>query len=92
MRDIVETIQRDQLRLVADERNGLLIIQGGPGTGKTAVGLHRVTWLLENERFTPDQVLVIGPHKGFLQYVKEGAAAAGQPRCAHGGCGPALAR
>src|SRR5690606_20885506 len=43
MRDIVETIQRDQLLLVSDERKGLLVIQGGPGTGKTAVGLHRVT-------------------------------------------------
>ncbi|WP_182903757.1 UvrD-helicase domain-containing protein [Microbispora sp. H10830] len=71
MRDIVETIQRHQLRLVADERKGLLVIQGGPGTGKTAVGLHRVTWLLDNGHFTPDQVLVIGPHKGFLRYVRD---------------------
>ncbi|MGA5763675.1 HelD family protein [Nonomuraea bangladeshensis] len=71
MRDIVETIQRHQLRLVADERKGVLVIQGGPGTGKTAVGLHRVTWLLDNEHFTPDQVLVIGPHKAFLQYVRD---------------------
>jgi DNA helicase IV len=71
MRDIVETIQRHQLRLVADDRKGLLVIQGGPGTGKTAVGLHRVTWLLDNEHFTPDHVLVIGPHKAFLQYVRD---------------------
>ena len=71
MRDIVETIQRHQLRLVADDRKGLLVIQGGPGTGKTAVGLHRVTWLLDNKFFTPDQVLVIGPHKPFLHYVRE---------------------
>ncbi|MGW4410457.1 HelD family protein [Nonomuraea sp. NPDC004702] len=71
MRDIVETIQRHQLRLVADERKGVLVIQGGPGTGKTAVGLHRVTWLLDNEHFTPDQVLVVGPHKAFLQYVRD---------------------
>jgi DNA helicase IV len=71
MRDIVETIQRHQLLLVADERKGLLVIQGGPGTGKTAVGLHRVTWLLDNEHFTPDQVLVVGPHRAFLQYVRD---------------------
>src|SRR5690606_35885734 len=71
MRDIVETNQRHQLRLVADDRKGLLVIQGGPGTGKTAVGLHRVTWLLDNKFFTPDQVLVIGPHKPFLHYVRE---------------------
>ncbi|MEV1199458.1 HelD family protein [Microbispora rosea] len=69
MRDIVETIQRDQLRLVSDDRPGLLVIQGGPGTGKTAVGLHRVTWLLDNRHFTPDEVLVVGPHAGFLRYV-----------------------
>ena len=71
MRDIVETIQRDQLLLVSDDRKGLLVIQGGPGTGKTAVGLHRVTWLLDNGRFTPDEVLVVGPHREFLRYVKD---------------------
>ncbi|MBG0816946.1 AAA family ATPase [Planomonospora sp. ID82291] len=69
MRDIVETIRRDQLRLVADERQGLLVVQGGPGTGKTAVGLHRVTWLLDNKRFASGEVLVVGPHREFLQYV-----------------------
>ncbi|MET9336648.1 UvrD-helicase domain-containing protein [Nonomuraea sp. NPDC003804] len=53
------------------ERPGLLLVQGGPGTGKTAVGLHRVTWLLDNNHFTADEVLVIGPHKGFLQYVRD---------------------
>jgi len=71
MRDIVETIQRDQLLLVSDERKGLLVVQGGPGTGKTAVGLHRVTWLLDNKHFTADEVLVVGPHREFLRYVKD---------------------
>lgn len=69
MRDIVETIQRDQLELVSDNRPGTLVIQGGPGTGKTAVGLHRVTWMLDNNRFTADQILVVGPHQEFLDYV-----------------------
>ncbi|MGC5010745.1 hypothetical protein ACLQ2R_08280 [Streptosporangium sp. DT93] len=71
MRDIVETIQRDQLDLVSDGRPGVLVVQGGPGTGKTAVGLHRVVWLLDptNRGLTPDDVLVIGPHRGFLRYV-----------------------
>ncbi|MFS1298222.1 hypothetical protein [Streptosporangium longisporum] len=71
MRDIVETIQRDQLELVSDGRPGVLVVQGGPGTGKTAVGLHRVVWLLDptNRGLTPDDVLVIGPHRGFLRYV-----------------------
>lgn len=71
MRDIVETIQREQLALVANEHEGVLVVQGGPGTGKTAVGLHRVAWLLnpDNKRYTAAEVLVIGPHKGFLDYV-----------------------
>ncbi|WP_285705159.1 ATP-binding domain-containing protein [Microtetraspora sp. NBRC 16547] len=46
-----------------------MVVQGGPGTGKTAVGLHRVTWLLDNEHFTAREVLVVGPHGGFLRYV-----------------------
>ncbi|MFD0883225.1 HelD family protein [Streptosporangium algeriense] len=73
MRDIVETIQRDQLSLVSDARPGLLVVQGGPGTGKTAVGLHRVVWLLdpENGGLAPDEVLVVGPHRDFLRYVSQ---------------------
>ncbi|MFI7534888.1 HelD family protein [Streptosporangium sp. NPDC049376] len=71
MRDIVETIQRDQLELVSDGRPGVLVVQGGPGTGKTAVGLHRVVWLLDptNRGLSPDDVLVVGPHRSFLRYV-----------------------
>ncbi|MGW2349738.1 HelD family protein [Actinacidiphila glaucinigra] len=68
MRDIVETVQREQLLLVAHQRPGALVIQGGPGTGKTAVGLYRVMWLLDNNHCTADQVLVVGPHQGFLDY------------------------
>ncbi|MFD0799912.1 HelD family protein [Streptomonospora algeriensis] len=71
MRDIVETIQRVQLELVADDRPGVLVIQGGPGTGKSAIGLHRVSWLLGNKRFSPGDILVIGPHRGFLDYVSQ---------------------
>ncbi|MFJ4666784.1 UvrD-helicase domain-containing protein [Kitasatospora purpeofusca] len=69
MHDIVETIQREQLRLVAEEPAGALVIQGGPGTGKTAVGLHRVTWLLDNRHRTAKEILVLGPNRGFLDYV-----------------------
>lgn len=69
MHDIVETIQRKQLRLVAEEPAGALVIQGGPGTGKTAVGLHRVTWLLDNKHRAAKEILVIGPNRGFLNYV-----------------------
>ncbi|TYB42692.1 HelD family protein [Actinomadura chibensis] len=70
MRDIVETIEREQLLLVSDDRRGVLVVQGGPGTGKTAVGLHRVSWLLYNKRFKSGEVLVVGPHPGFLRYVR----------------------
>ena len=71
MRDIVETIHRDQLDLVCHDRPGALVVQGGPGTGKTAIGLHRVTWLLDNDHFTPQHMLVVGPTKHFLDYVSE---------------------
>jgi len=50
MRDIVATIQSDQYRLITAEPNGALVVQGGPGTGKTAVGLHRASWLLYAHR------------------------------------------
>lgn len=68
MRDIVETVQREQLLLVAHQRPGALVIQGGPGTGKTAVGLYRVMWLLDNRHCSADDVLVVGPHQSFLDY------------------------
>lgn len=71
MRDIVETIRQEQLQLVSDQRKGLLVVQGGPGTGKTAVGLHRVSWLLYNGVFEPRRVLVVGPHRGFLDYISQ---------------------
>jgi hypothetical protein len=69
MRDIVETIQQDQFDLVSDERQGMLVVQGGPGTGKTAVGLHRVSWLLFNKIVKSDEVLVVGPHRRFFDYI-----------------------
>ncbi|MFI8952617.1 ATP-binding domain-containing protein [Streptomyces sp. NPDC053750] len=69
MRDIVETIRRDQMDLVTGSPTDILVVQGGPGTGKSAVGLHRVTWLVNNEHFTASDILVIGPHQRFLDYV-----------------------
>ncbi|WP_329176833.1 HelD family protein [Streptomyces sp. NBC_01477] len=69
MRDIVETIRRDQMALVTGSPSDILIVQGGPGTGKSAVGLHRVTWLVDNEHFKAQDILVIGPHQQFLEYV-----------------------
>nr|WP_223768595.1 AAA family ATPase [Streptomyces huiliensis] len=69
MRDIVETIRRDQMELVTGSPSDILVVQGGPGTGKSAVGLHRVTWLVDNEHFKAQDILVIGPHQRFLDYV-----------------------
>ncbi|MEV8389801.1 MULTISPECIES: ATP-dependent DNA helicase [unclassified Streptomyces] len=69
MRDIVETIRRDQMDLVTGSPSDILVVQGGPGTGKSAVGLHRVTWLVNNDHFKAHDMLVVGPHQRFLDYV-----------------------
>ena len=71
MRDIVATIQADQYRLITREPVRPLVIQGGPGTGKTAVGLHRASWLIytEREKNARSRVLVVGPNRTFMEYV-----------------------
>ncbi|ASN19317.1 HelD family protein [Arthrobacter sp. YN] len=72
MTDIVKTIQAAQDRLVRADKDQLLIIQGGPGTGKTAVALHRVSWLLFNyqDELPPQDVLVVGPNPTFTRYIR----------------------
>src|ERR671937_77848 len=69
MRDIVATIQADQYHLIAREPVPPLVIQGGPGTGKTAVGLHRASFLLYAHRAQLRRVLVVGPNPAFMDYV-----------------------
>jgi DNA helicase IV len=71
MRDIVATIQAAQFALIRAPRDQLLVIEGGPGTGKTAVALHRVSWLLfaHAETLTPADILVVGPHPTFIRYI-----------------------
>ncbi|MGY1792797.1 HelD family protein [Geodermatophilus sp. SYSU D00525] len=73
MRDIVQTIHSSQYRLVRAPLEQLLVVQGGPGTGKTAVALHRVSWLLFNhrDRLSAEQVLVIGPNPTFTRYIRQ---------------------
>jgi len=71
MRDIVATIQSDQYRLITAEPTGALVVQGGPGTGKTAVGLHRASWLLYTHRERLRRVLVVGPNPTFMEYVSQ---------------------
>src|SRR5919199_3130471 len=80
MRDIVATIQADQYRLITREPERPLVIQGGPGTGKTAVGLHRASWLLYTYRDTLARrgVLVVGPNRTFMEYVSHVLPALGE--------------
>ncbi|MDP9888293.1 HelD family protein [Pseudarthrobacter enclensis] len=72
MRDIVRTITAAQNRIIRAPKDQLLVIQGGPGTGKTAVALHRVSWILYNHReeLQPKDVLVVGPNPTFTKYIK----------------------
>jgi DNA helicase IV len=72
MRDIVATVQREQDEIIRAPLAGALVVQGGPGTGKTAVGLHRAAYLLYTHRFPLERqgVLVIGPNPLFLRYIE----------------------
>jgi DNA helicase IV len=80
MRDIVATIQADQYRLITRDLDGVLLIQGGPGTGKTAVALHRASWLLFTfrDRLAVNGVLVVGPNPAFMEYVAHVLPALGE--------------
>ncbi|MFF2779726.1 HelD family protein [Streptomyces sp. NPDC058052] len=80
MRDIVATIQPEQDEIVRSGLSGTLCVQGGPGTGKTAVGLHRVAYLLyaHRERLARTGTLVIGPNRSFLQYIEQVLPALGE--------------
>ncbi len=70
--DIVATIQAEQDEIIRSPQAGVLVVQGGPGTGKTVVALHRAAYLLYTYRFPlEDQgVLVIGPNRVFLRYIE----------------------
>src|SRR5262249_23882112 len=80
MRDIVATIQPDQDDIVRAGADQSLCVQGAPGTGKTAVGLHRVAYLLYayQERMRRGGVLVIGPNRAFLSYIRNVLPALGE--------------
>lgn len=71
MRDIVATIQAEQDRIIRLDHPGVLVIEGGPGTGKTVVALHRVAYLLytQRERIERHGVLVVGPNPAFLNHI-----------------------
>ena len=72
MLDIVATIQAEQDEIIRAPLDQLLTVQGGPGTGKTAVGLHRAAFLLYNHpELSRDGVLVLGPSRAFLRYIAQ---------------------
>ncbi|MFD5075545.1 HelD family protein [Streptomyces sp. NPDC058371] len=80
MRDIVATIQPEQDEIVRAGLSGSVCVQGGPGTGKTAVGLHRVAYLLyaHRDRLARTGTLVIGPNRSFLHYIEQVLPALGE--------------
>jgi hypothetical protein len=80
MGDIVSTIQAEQDRVIRSELGGVLVVQGGPGTGKTVVALHRAAYLLytHRDRLAKRGVLVIGPNTMFLRYIDQVLPALGE--------------
>ncbi|MCH6159928.1 HelD family protein [Streptomyces marispadix] len=71
MHDIVRTIQAEQDRIIRAPHRGVLVVEGGPGTGKTAVALHRAAYLLYEHRelLARRAVLIVGPNPAFLSYI-----------------------
>ena len=80
MADVVSTIQREQDQIVRAPLAGVLVVQGGPGTGKTAVALHRAAYLLYAHRLQLENegLLFVGPNTGFIRYVEDVLPALGE--------------
>ena len=80
MADIVETIQAEQDKIIRAPQQGVLVVQGGPGTGKTAVALHRAAYLLYTHRRQLEKrgVLIVGPNATFLRYIGQVLPALGE--------------
>ncbi|RNI23856.1 HelD family protein [Flexivirga caeni] len=85
MRDIVATIQPEQDEIVRSGIDVSVCVQGAPGTGKTAVGLHRAAWLLytHRDRLERTGVLVVGPNRAFLDHISAVLPALGEVRVEH---------
>jgi Viral (Superfamily 1) RNA helicase len=74
MRDVLSTIQADQDAIIRASSRGALVVDGGPGTGKTVVALHRAAYLLYSDPHVSDRrggVLFVGPHRPYLAYVAD---------------------
>jgi hypothetical protein len=85
MRDIVATIQPEQDEIVRSDVSVTVCVQGAPGTGKTAVGLHRAAWLLyaHRQRLSRAGVLVVGPNASFLEHVAAVLPSLGEAEVRH---------
>ena len=94
MRDIVATIQPEQDEIVRADLGTSICVQGAPGTGKTAVGLHRVAYLLyaHRERIKRGGALVVGPNRQFLKYIEQVLPALGEIDVAQATVGQLVAR
>ena len=92
MRDIVSTIQPEQDEIVRSDLSTSICVQGAPGTGKTAVGLHRAAWLLYAFRSQLDRsgVLVVGPNHAFLDHIGAVLPSLGELRVRHSTIGSLL--
>jgi DNA helicase IV len=83
MRAAVATLQSEQDELVRLDPRSRLVLRGGPGTGKTVVGLHRAAWLVYNDqRLTADRILVLGPSERYLRFVATVLPSLGEARVA----------
>ena len=80
MRDIVATIQAEQDRIIRAPLSGVMVVEGGPGCGKTVVALHRAAYLLytHRERLASRGVLIVGPNSVFLRYIEQVLPALGE--------------
>ena len=80
MGDIVATIQKEQDEIIRSPLAGVLVVQGGPGTGKTVVALHRAAYLLYTHRMRLSRqgVLIVGPNATFLRYIEHVLPALGE--------------
>ncbi|MEK8106261.1 UvrD-helicase domain-containing protein [Micromonospora sp. M12] len=93
MSTAIATLQREQDDIVRAEASGPLIVQGGPGTGKTVVALHRVAYLLFTYRKMAEQaVLVLGPSPRFLDYIAQVLPALGETAVVSATCDTLLAQ
>ncbi|MBP2654034.1 MAG: Helicase superfamily 1 UvrD-related protein [Firmicutes bacterium] len=71
LKDIVTSIQSEQNKIIREPLNQVTVIQGVAGSGKTTIGLHRLSYLLYNEKLNPKKLIVIAPNRIFLDYVSE---------------------